>query len=66
MESVVGGGRSLVNQETALAHLIGQPLGEWHRQQNAGKKMEVKQFPLLSRADAMHSATTLDMLNLSW
>ena len=67
MESGEGGGRSLVNQETALALLIGQPLGGWSRQNSAGRKREVKQtsFPLVSGANVMQSATRSDMLNHS-
>ena len=47
------GGRSLVNKETAVAHLIGQPLGGWSRQNRMLGKREVRQTSCCSSSGQM-------------
>ena len=53
---------SLVNKETALAHLIGQPLSGWSRQNRMLGRREVSldTMLLLSRADAMKLQPKMD------
>ena len=59
--TVIDGVRSLVNKETALAHLIDQPLGGWSRQKRMLGGSEADAMPLLSELDTMKLQPKMDV-----
>ena len=52
---------SLVNKETALTHLIGQPLGGWSRQNRMLGGSDAIAMPLLSGSDTMKLQPKMDV-----